>query len=105
MSLPMSNNSDMPKDLKNCRDLFLNKRLIAHARMQVGKGEESWVLVFEDGNALRQDTGEPIGIDSLKEILAVSREKQVQRIEKAQGRISDLDYVKEQIIKIKGILK
>jgi hypothetical protein len=71
--------------------------------MQVDKGEESWVFVFEDGNAIRTELFEPVGIDSLKEILAKTRDNHAKRIDKATGRIADLDYVREKLIKIKGI--
>jgi hypothetical protein len=96
-------NPDMGTDTKSARDHFIGKKLVAYSKMQVDKGEESWVLVFEDGNAIRTELFEPVGIDSLKEIIAKTRDNHAKRIDKATGRIADLDYVNETLIKLRGI--
>jgi hypothetical protein len=90
-------------DLSNCRELFIGKKLVAYSKLLIGK-DEGYVLIFENGQGLNESTGEPIGLDSIIEAIALTRKKYDQRIEKAQGRLSELEYTREILIKIrKGV--
>ena len=87
-------------EIKNCRELFLGRKLIAYAKLNVGK-DESYVLIFDNGQGLNESTGEPMGLDTLMEAWGETRKKYVSRAEKSQVRVSELDVLREQLIMLR----
>ena len=77
-------------------DYFLNKRMIGHIKVQLKKDERK-VAVFEGGEALDPETGRTIAIDDLRELIAITKKKKVEVLEKMKRQISRLDAMDARI--------